>query len=164
MSNQSLLLAVGLALVGFFFRLSEVFFGWLDIAFYIYLLLVLIAIFIGLRETYLQENSTNFNILFKGAMKPAALFIVLVGLLQIYYFKEFNPGYFDEDIAEMIAEAEANNYTKEQISVIIKNMRQFTHHPIVFSTMQLFALLFISLAYGAISTFIFIKVKVFRTF
>ena len=97
-------------------------------------------------------------------MKPAAIFLVLVGLFQIFYFTELNPGYFDEEIAERLAEAEANNYTKEQIALITKNMRQFTHNPIIFSTMQLFALLFISLLYGAVSTYIFIKIKVFRTF
>ena len=98
MSNRTLLVSVGLAFVGFLFRLAEVFFGAPDIAFYVYLLLVLIAIFFGLREIYQSENTTEFKVLFKGAMKPAAIFLVLVGLFQIFYFTELNPGYFDEEI------------------------------------------------------------------
>ena len=100
MSNRTLLVSVGLAFVGFIFRLAEVFFGAPDIAFYVYLLLVLIAIFFGLREIYQSENTTEFKVLFKGAMKPAAIFVVLVGLFQFVYYTKINPGYFDERIAE----------------------------------------------------------------
>lgn len=163
MSNRTLLVSVGLALVGFLFRLAEVFFGAPDIAFYVYLLLVLIAIFFGLREIYQSENTTEFKVLFKGAMKPAAIFVVLVGLLQFVYYTKINPGYFDERIAERLAEAEANNYSKEEIIALGKNLQQIFNASVI-STFQLFALLFISLLYGAVSTYIFIKIKVFRTF
>lgn len=159
MSNRTLLVSVGLAFVGFLFRLAEVFFGAPDIAFYVYLLLVLIAIFFGLREI----NTTEFKVLFKGAMKPAAIFVVLVGLLQFVYYTKINPGYFDERIAERLAEAEANNYSKEEIIALGKNLQQIFNASVI-STFQLFALLFISLLYGAVSTYIFIKIKVFRTF
>jgi hypothetical protein len=125
--------------------------------------LVLIAIFFGLREIYQSENTTEFKVLFKGAMKPAAIFVVLVGLLQFVYYTKINPGYFDERIAERLAEAEANNYSKEEIIALGKNLQQIFNASVI-STFQLFALLFISLLYGAVSTYIFIKIKVFRTF
>ena len=95
MSNRTLLVSVGLAFVGFLFRLAEVFFGSPGIAFYVYLLLVLIAIFFGLREIYQSENTTEFKVLFKGAMKPAAIFVVLVGLLQFIYYTKINPNPLD---------------------------------------------------------------------
>ena len=95
-------------------------------------------------------------------MKPAALFVVLVGVFQYVYYTQIDTSYYDLKIAERLYEAEQNGYTKEEVFALQKNLKQIMN-PGVAGTFKLFALLMISVIYGLVTTALFLKVKLFRT-
>lgn len=162
MNNKALKTALLLFLVAVAIKLGEFFFFLPDISFYVYLLLVLVAIFQGLKASYSFNPELKFSNLFKDAMKPAALFVVLVGVFQYVYYTQIDTSYYDLKIAERLYEAEQNGYTKEEVFALQKNLKQIMN-PGVAGTFELFALLMISVIYGLVTTALFLKVKLFRT-
>jgi hypothetical protein len=162
LSSKSLKIALLLFLAAVLVRLAEFFFLLGDVSFYVYLLLVLIAIFQGLKDSYNTKPELIFAPLFKDAMKPAALLVVMIGVFQYIYFTQIDTSYFDLKIAERLYEAEQNGYTKEEVFALQKNLKQFMN-PAIVGTFQVFALLMISVFYGIVTTLLFVKIKVFRS-
>lgn len=162
MSSKTWYLVLFLGGIAFASRLVEYYLFLPDFAIYVFFLLIIIAISFGLKQTYEVEKVTQFNMLFKGALRPAAILVVLIALFQVVYFTQINPFYFSESIAVRIEEAKNLNYPEEDIARLKNNLQQI-FNPSVIITIQTFGMLFLSMIYGAISVFLFKKFKVFRS-
>ncbi len=82
---------------------------------YIYMLLLLVTVFFGIRSNkIIQDNKTNFSQDFKAGARTASFFAILVALITYVYYAKIDATFFEIKQAPLIDAL--NTSIKEMIS------------------------------------------------
>lgn len=161
--NNELGNALLLGTIAIGYRLLEFQFQWGDFSFFINMLLILVGVFIGLRLHYNDIEPPSYAQLLKGALRIPVLLCVIIGVFGYIYLNKIDPNYLDLIIETRLEEGRELGYGEEDIARL-KNNLTAVFNPSVYSTISFFGLMLMTLIYGAISTFLFQKIRVFRQF
>jgi len=162
MSNEafkSFALLAGLAVL---YKVADHQFSIGDFSFYFFLLLLLVGVFQGLRINYNSQEPQEFLELFKQALQIPILLCVFIGLLGYIYLSSINPDFLPNLIEGRISEGRELGYSEENL-VKLRNNLSAVFNPAVYSTLSFFGLMIMTIVYTVVSTFLFRKIKVFRT-
>ena len=157
MSNEafkSFALLAGLAVL---YKVADHQFSIGDFSFYFFLLLLLVGVFQGLRINYNDQEPQEFLELFKQALQIPILLCVFIGLLGYIYLSSINPDFLPNLIEGRITEGRELGYSEENLVKLRNNLSA------VYSTLSFFGLMIMTIVYTVVSTFLFRKIKAFRT-
>lgn len=108
-----------------------------------YLLVFLLALFLGLRDFKSTNKRSDFAKDVKEGMKVTSVFSIIVSSFTWLYYKWINPAYFENRIAELnsiplMEEKQAEN---------VKNTAEFIFNAFTHSTITLFGLMVLGFVY-----------------
>ena len=160
--NSPTLFALSFAIIGMSTRVLVFAMDWeSSVSTQLYFLFLLLAIFFGIRASFLQNPQQTFGQLFKVGARASASFALAVAAFTYVFYKFFDPNYFAGQIASRLDEAKSLEYTTEQIERLSGNLEIVfslsTHLP---TTLIGFTLLGIS--YSLIVALIFKKVPMLK--
>jgi hypothetical protein len=125
--------------------------------FYIYMLLLLLTVFTGIRSTkVMHEGSTSLGQDFKAGARSASIFAILVTTITYFYYSNIDPEFFEIKRAESLANLPLKikqaisdgNMTIAQIkekSIADINSARTIFSPYLHSMATMFGLVFIGL-------------------
>ena len=111
-----------------------------------YLLLFLIALFLGLRDFKSNNKRSDFTKDVKEGMKVTSVFSIVISSFTWLYYKWINPAYF----ANRIAELNSNPLMEEKEAENVKNTAEFIFNAFTHSTITLFGLMVLGFFYTLI--------------
>jgi hypothetical protein len=139
---------------------------------YAYMLLILIAIFFGIRSNKLMyEGPTSFGQDFRTGARTASFFALLVGVITYVYYTQIDPDFFPSKIAKSVAEysnnipglieerglEDAKQFFKDKIVAL-----EVIYSPISQTTYTLFGLVFLGLFHSAVFALLMKKFPGFK--
>ncbi|MDC1221259.1 DUF4199 domain-containing protein [Salibacteraceae bacterium] len=111
-----------------------------------YLLLFLLALFLGLRSFKADNPNTDLTIDVKTGMKTTSIFAIIISAFTWVYYKFINPEYFAGKIEDVkIAIEQSEKATENAINTAEFIFNAFTH-----STITLFGMMIIGFFYTLI--------------
>ena len=111
-----------------------------------YLLLFLLALFLGLRSFKSKYPQSDFTIDVKTGMKTTSIFAIIISAFTWIYYKWINPGYFASKIEDVkVAAAQSEEATQNAINTAEFIFNAFTH-----SAITLFGMMVIGFFYTLI--------------
>lgn len=160
--NSPTLFALSFAIFGMSTRVLVFAMEWeSSVSTQLYFLFLLLAIFFGVRASFLQNPQSTFGQLFKIGARASATFALVVAAFTYVFYKWFDPNYFTGQIATRLDEAKSLGYSAEEIERLTGNLEIVfslsTHLP---TTLIGFTLLGIS--YSLIVALIFKKVPMLK--
>lgn len=168
--------AVTFALVALILKLALMFMGMqhdsTPYITYAYMLLILIAIFFGIRSNkVMYDGPTSFGQDFKTGARTASFFSLLVGLITYVYYTQIDPDFFPIKIAKSVEE-----YSTNMIGLIeergLEDAKEFMknkitaldviYSPMSQTTYTLFGLVFLGLFHSAVFALLMKKIPGFK--
>lgn len=117
-------------------------------------LLLLLAIFFTIRKTR-RETPDNLNRVFRTGIKGGIVFTLFYcGFLLVYYLY-IDPAYFPDKLSAGMDHLAQTGATHEQLTEFYKNGKLRVLNPYSHTTLSFFGLMFLSLLYSAVITFLF---------
>lgn len=139
---------------------------------YAYMLLILCAIFFGIRSNkVMYDGPTSFGQDFKTGARTASFFALLVGLITYVYYTQIDPDFFPTKIAKSVAEYSTNipDQIKEKGLVGAKQFFKekivaldVIYSPMSQTTYTLFGLVFLGLFHSGVFAMLMKKFPGFK--
>ena len=127
----------------------------------LYFLFLLLAIFFGIRASFLQNPQQTFGQLFKVGARASAFFSIIVGGFTYIFYKFFDTTFFIGLIEARLDEAGSKGYSLEDIEKMTGNLESaFSLGLYVPLTIFLFTLL--GMSYSLLVALIFKKVPMLK--
>lgn len=140
--------ALGAALGGIIIKMS--YFLWLyphdDWDMYVrfaYLLLFLLALFLGLKSFKRKNPNADLTVDVKTGMKTTSIFAIIISGFTWLYYKLINPAYFASKIEDVKKAAEESELATENAI----NTAEFIFNAFTHSTITLFGMMIIGFIY-----------------
>jgi hypothetical protein len=142
--------------------------------FYIYMLLLLLTVFVGIRSNkIMNEGTTSLGKDFKAGARSASIFALLVTAITYFYYSNIDPEFFEIKRAESletlplkIKQAISDgDMTIEEIKEKVKGNIKSAHtifSPYLHSMATMFALVFIGLFQSIVFAFLMKKYPGFK--
>ncbi len=160
--NSPTLFALSFAIFGMSTRVLVFALDWeSSVSTQLYFLFLLLAIFFGMRASFLQNPQRTFGQLFKVGARASATFALVVSAFTYVFYKWFDPNYFAGLIAARIDEAKSLGYPEDQLENVTATSQ------VIFSLsmhipLTLIGFTLLGISYSVIVALIFKKVPMMK--
>ena len=140
---------------------------------YIYMLILLIAIFFGIRSSKLdiEGGKTTFGQDFKAGARTASFFAILVAVITYVYYAKIDVDFFEIkkqpilDALKITAQEKLQTQSKEEVRAFLANQLNGINmylSPYFQAMWTMFGLVFMGLFYSAVFSFMMRKLPGFK--